>query len=74
MGSFWGLSAALVMFREQGILRRFHVSPVTASDMLASSIVANLVLTLPTVILEILVCALHFSCHGLWQFRVGLSS
>jgi ABC-2 type transport system permease protein len=54
MGSFWGLSAALVMFREQGILRRFHVSPVTASDMLASSIVANLVLTLPTVIVEIL--------------------
>jgi ABC-2 type transport system permease protein len=54
MGSFWGLSAALVMFREQGILRRFHVSPVTASDMLASSIVANLVLTLPTVIVELL--------------------
>jgi ABC-type multidrug transport system permease subunit len=54
MGSFWGLSAALVTFREQGILRRFHVTPVTASDMLASSIVANYVLTLPTVILELL--------------------
>ncbi len=54
MGSFWGLSAALVMFREQGILRRFHVTPVTPSDMLASSIVANFVLTLPTVIVEIL--------------------
>src|SRR4029077_3964345 len=33
MGSFWGRSAALVMFRDQGILRRFHVSPVTPSDM-----------------------------------------
>jgi len=54
MGSFWGLSAALVMFREQGILRRFHVTPVTPSDMLASSIVANFVLTMPTVIVEIL--------------------
>ena len=54
MGSFWGLSAALVNFREQGILRRFHVTPVTPSDMLASSIVANFVLTLPTVIVEIL--------------------
>jgi ABC-2 type transport system permease protein len=54
MGSFWGLSAALVTFREQGILRRFHVTPVTASDMLASSIVANYVLTLPTVVLELL--------------------
>lgn len=52
MGSFWGLSAALVMFREQGILRRFHVTPVTASDMLASSIVANYVLTMPTVLFE----------------------
>ena len=54
MGSFWGLSAALVMFREQGILRRFHVTPVTPSDMLASSVVANLVLTLPTVLIEFL--------------------
>ncbi len=54
MGSFWGLSAALVAFREQGILRRFHVTPVTPSDMLASSIVANFVLTMPTVIVEIL--------------------
>jgi ABC-type multidrug transport system permease subunit len=52
MGSFWGLSAALVTFREQGILRRFHVTPVTPSDMLASSIVANFVLTLPTVLVE----------------------
>ena len=60
MGSFWGLSAALVMFREQGILRRFHVTPVTASDMLASSIVSNYVLTLPTVILETLFARIFF--------------
>lgn len=60
MGSFWGLSAALVMFREQGILRRFHVTPVTASDMLASSVVANFILTLPTVALEILFARIVF--------------
>jgi ABC-type multidrug transport system permease subunit len=60
MGSFWGLSAALVMFREQGILRRFHVTPVTSSDMLASSVVANYVLTLPTVIVEILFAVVFF--------------
>jgi ABC-2 type transport system permease protein len=54
MGSFWGMSAALVTFREQGILRRFHVTPVTAADMLASSIVANYTLTLPTVLCELL--------------------
>src|SRR5207244_1928342 len=47
MGSFWGLSATIVMFREQGILRRFHVSPVTASDLLASSVVANIAPTFP---------------------------
>ena len=60
MGSFWGLSIALVTFREQGILRRFHVTPVTASDMLASSIVANFVLTLPTVLVEFLLARLIF--------------
>jgi ABC-type multidrug transport system permease subunit len=65
MGSFWGLSATIVMFREQGILRRFHVSPVTASDLLASSVVANLALTLPTVILELLLARLIFHVHTL---------
>ncbi len=60
MGSFWGLSATLVMFREQGILRRFYVAPVTASDMLASSIVANFALTLPTVITELLLARFVF--------------
>jgi ABC-type multidrug transport system permease subunit len=60
MGSFWGLSAALVMFREQGILRRFHVTPVTSSDMLASSVVANYVLTLPTVLIEIVFAITFF--------------
>lgn len=60
MGSFWGLSAALVMFREQGILRRFHVTPVTATDMLASSLLANFVLTLPTVSIELLLARFAF--------------
>jgi ABC-type multidrug transport system permease subunit len=50
MGSFWGLSATLVMYREQGILRRFHVAPVSSADMLASSVLANFALTLPTVL------------------------
>jgi ABC-type multidrug transport system permease subunit len=63
MGSFWGLSAALVTFREQGILRRFHVTPVTASDMLASSVIANYVLTLPTVAAELLFARFIFSVH-----------
>jgi ABC-type multidrug transport system permease subunit len=69
MGSFWGLSAALVMFREQGILRRFHVTPITPSDMLASSIVANYVLTLPTIATELLLARVLFHVHhfGNWS-------
>jgi len=65
MGSFWGLSATLVMFREQGILRRFHVAPVTASDLLASSIVANYVLTIPTVLVELLLARVIFHVPSL---------
>jgi ABC-type polysaccharide/polyol phosphate export permease len=60
MGSFWGLSAALVIYREQGILRRFHVAPVTPADLLASSIVANFVLIVPTVLVEFLCAWLIF--------------
>lgn len=60
MGSFWGLSATLVMFREQGILRRFHVAPVTAADLLASSVVANYVLTLPIVVVELILARVIF--------------
>jgi ABC-type multidrug transport system permease subunit len=65
MGSFWGLSAALVMFREQGILRRFHVTPVTATDMLASSLLANFVLTLPTVTIELFFARFFFHVPSL---------
>lgn len=52
MGSFWGLSIQLVMFREQGILRRFRVAPVGPAEMLASSIISNYVLTIPTILAE----------------------
>ncbi len=64
MGSFWGLSATLVMFREQGILRRFHVTPVTSSDMLLSSVLANFVLTLPTVLVILLLARFVFHVHN----------
>src|SRR5215470_13404650 len=60
LGSFWGLSATLVNFREQGILRRFHVTPATATDMLVSSILANYALTLPTVVTELLLAKFLF--------------
>jgi ABC-2 type transport system permease protein len=56
MGSFWGLSVQLVTFREQGILRRFRLAPVGAGPMLASSILSNYAMALPTLFLEILIC------------------
>jgi ABC-2 type transport system permease protein len=65
MGSFWGLSAALVAFREQGILRRFHVSPVTELDMLLSSIFANYALALPTIVLQLFLAKYMFHVPSL---------
>jgi len=53
MGTFWGLSAQIVTWREQGILRRFRLAPIPASSMIGSSVLANLLLILPTVILEL---------------------
>ena len=72
MGSFWGLSATLVMYREQGILRRFHVAPVSASDMLASSVLANFVLTLPTVTVVLLFARFIFHVHDLGNLLAAL--
>jgi ABC-2 type transport system permease protein len=79
MGSFWGLSATLVTFREQGILRRFHVTPVTASDMLASSVLANFSLTLPVVFAELFCARFMFHVQNLGNlattvFLVGIGT
>lgn len=73
MGSFWGLSVQLVMFREQGILRRFRLAPVGPGAMLASSIVSNYFLTLPTVVLELVLARwlFHMERWGdLWSIWV----
>jgi len=60
MGTFWGLSAQIVTWREQGILRRFRLSPVSAFHMIASSILANMMLIFPTVLLELLMARLVY--------------
>jgi ABC-2 type transport system permease protein len=64
MGSFWGLSVQLVMFREAGILRRFRLAPLGAGPMLASSILANYILVVPSVAIEILVTKWVLHMHG----------
>jgi ABC-2 type transport system permease protein len=65
MGSFWGLSVQLVTFREQGILRRFRVTPVGASAMLGSSLISNYILTLPTLAIEFYISRSLFHMAGL---------
>jgi ABC-2 type transport system permease protein len=60
MGNYWGLSVQLVMFREAGILRRYRLAPVRATDLLISSIIANYILTLPTIILEFILARAVF--------------
>src|ERR1700680_363107 len=63
MGSFWGLSVQLVTFREQGILRRFRLAPIGAGPMLASSILSNYFLMIPTVAIEMIICRSVFHMH-----------
>ncbi len=73
MGSFWGLSVQLVIFREQGILRRFRLAPLGPAPMLASSMVANYIMLIPTVAIEMIVCrwAFHLRSWGnLWQIFI----
>jgi ABC-2 type transport system permease protein len=64
MGSFWGLSVQLVTFREQGILRRFRVTPVGSSAMLASSLLSNYVMTLPSIVIEFFLARWIFHMTG----------
>jgi hypothetical protein len=70
MGSFWGLSMQLVSYREMGILRRFRLTPVGAGAMLASSILSNYFLTLPTVIVQFLIARWVFHMPQ-WGNLVG---
>ncbi len=60
MGSFFGLSMQLVAFREQGILRRFRLTPATAGALLGSSLVSNYFLMFPTLAAEFLICRYLF--------------
>lgn len=56
MGSFWGMSMQLVSFRETGILRRFRLAPIRPTALLASGMISNFVLVIPTIVIQFL-CA-----------------
>lgn len=66
MGTFWGLSMQLVTWREQGILRRFRLAPIAPNSMIASSVLANFALILPTIILQLILARLvyHVTSFG----------
>jgi len=64
MGTFWGLSMQLVTWREQGILRRFRLAPIPPTHMIASSVIANYFLILPTVILELVLSRYIYHIPG----------
>ena len=58
------MSVQLVTFREQGILRRFRLAPLGAGPLLASSILSNFFMALPTVAIEIMICRWVFQMQG----------
>lgn len=64
MGSFWGMSMQLVSFREQGILRRFRLAPVGAGPMLASGILSNYLLTIPTIFIQLFIARSMFNVEN----------
>jgi ABC-2 type transport system permease protein len=68
MGTFWGLSMQLVTWREQGILRRFRLAPISPASMIASSVIANYALILPTVFLQLFLARYiyHVTAFGNW--------
>ena len=76
MGGFWGLSVQLVIYREQGILRRFRLAPVGPGAMLVSSIASNYILTLPTIAAEFALARWFFHMEqwgNLWSTWVLVS-
>jgi ABC-2 type transport system permease protein len=68
MGTFWGLSMQLVTWREQGILRRFRLAPISPAAMIGSSVIANYALILPTIILQLTLARYiyHVTQFGNW--------
>jgi ABC-2 type transport system permease protein len=68
MGTFWGLSMQLVTWREQGILRRFRLAPISPASMIASSVIANYALILPTVFVQLFLARYiyHVTAFGNW--------
>ena len=70
--SLFGLSLQLVVMRERDMLRRYHLAPITALQMVCSRLLGNYLLFIPIVALQFVLAVLlyhmpiHGSLAGLW--------
>ncbi|HUX66840.1 MAG TPA: ABC transporter permease [Terriglobales bacterium] len=76
--ALFGLSVQLVTMRERDMLRRYHLAPIRAAEMVGSRLLSNYLLFLPIVVLQygLAVWMFHMPVHGsllaLWlMFTLG---
>src|SRR4051794_34223528 len=58
----WGAGMRAVQEREQGILRRFKVTPITPAPLLVASLITGWIIYIPAILL---VCALAHFFYGM---------
>lgn len=64
--ALFGLSAQLVAMRERDMLRRYHLAPISAGQMVCSRLLSNYLLFIPLVALQyvLAVWLYHMPVHG----------
>lgn len=64
--SLFGLGVQLVVMRERDVLRRYHLSPISATQMVMARLLGNFALFLPVVALQFVLAVLiyHMPLHG----------
>lgn len=79
--ALFGLSVTLVQMRERDMLRRYHLAPVTAGEMVASRLLSNYLLFIPMVAVQYVLAVWWYhmpvegSLIGLWLvFTLGYVS
>jgi len=64
--ALFGLSVQLVTMRERDMLRRYHLAPIRAAEMVGSRLLSNYLLFLPLVVLQYILAVwlYHMPVHG----------
>src|SRR6266540_4296333 len=52
-GGLWGVGVALSAMRERGVLRRYHLAPISPWMIITSGIASNLLVSLSTLLMQI---------------------